>query len=238
MDGIDGHNWNANVIEMVNIPNRESTEKLYRLKTVVFLIQQALAYSGLHGAYVHYRGYDANLFRAFGNCATMTEPSTPQVPVAPVAPDMPASGGSAAGQAFRAELARQGREAGSPVATETPAPPAAKPATPPASGEARAAERRKVNGRARVMVPGAEPVMGKMVDISLTGACVMLDGMFPSKKMCTLEYDIFHAGVRHVFVTPALSVYGVLASGKGFKVGFQFGPVNEAARKSLAVLVQ
>ncbi len=169
----------------------------------------------------------------------MTEPSMPQ------SPELPITGGSAASQAFRAELARQGRDGGVPAAVSTtPAAPAVQaskqptPATQTNTGEARAAERKKVNGRARVLMPGADAAVGKMIDISLTGACVMLEDMFPSKKMCTLEIDIFHAGTRQLFAAPALSVYGVLVSGKGFKVGFQFGPLGEAARKCLAVLVQ
>ncbi len=184
----------------------------------------------------HWRivAHDANPVCLF-DAPTVTEPAAPQVPEVS---EVPATGGSAAGQAFRAELARQGRESGIQPTAETPVPAPAKPVAPSTSGEARAAERKKVNGRARVLVPGSETVMGKMVDISLTGACVMLEDMFPSRKVCTLEYDIFHAGTRHVFVTPAVSVYGVLASGKGFKVGFQFGPIGEAARKSLTALVQ
>ncbi len=146
----------------------------------------------------------------------------------------PPGGGSAAGQAYREELARLGK----PVAlAETPVPSVAKPPSGSPVGEARAVERKKVNGRARVVVPGAQAVTGKMVDISLTGACVMLDDMFPSKQTCVLEFDIFYGGQRHVFSTAAVSVYGVFASGKGFKVGFQFGPYSAATGKSIALLV-
>lgn len=94
-----------------------------------------------------------------------------------------------------------------------------------------------MNGRARVVLPSGEAVTGKMVDLSLTGACVMLDDMLPSRVACVLEFDIFHGGRRHVFNTPAVSVYGVLASGGGFKVGFQFGASSRAASKSIAELV-
>jgi len=146
------------------------------------------------------------------------------------------TGGSAAGQAYREELARQGKPVDSALA-DLSAATAAKPPAPRPVGEARAAERKKVNGRARVVVAGAAAVVGKMVDISLTGACVMLDDMFPSKRACLLEFDIFHDGQRQVFSVSAQSVYGVLASGKGFKVGFQFGPITAAASKSIAALV-
>ncbi len=163
----------------------------------------------------------------------MTEPHKAGMAESAVAPG---TGGSAAGQAYREELARQGKSVESAL-EDLSAATAAKPPAPKPLGEARAAERKKVHGRARIVVAGAGAVMGKMVDISLTGACVMLDDMFPSKKNCVLEFDIFHAGQRHVFSVQALSVYGVLASGKGFKVGFQFGTVTAAAGKSIAALV-
>ncbi len=149
--------------------------------------------------------------------------------------ELPITGGSAASQAYRAELARQGRLHTLTPLPQAPVAVAAKPAVP--TIDARAAERKKVNGRARVLLPTGEAVVGKMVDLSVTGACVMLEEMFPSKKTCTLEIDIFHAGSRHAFSVPAVSVYGVLASGKGFKVGFQFGPVGEPARKTLNALL-
>ena len=79
--------------------------------------------------------------------------------------------------------------------------------------------------------------MGKMLDISVTGACVLMDDMFPSRLGCVMEFDIFHDGRRHLFSTPAVSVYGVLASGKGFKVGFQFGASSQAASKSITELL-
>lgn len=165
----------------------------------------------------------------------MTEPPKASTAESGVAPG---TGGSAAGQAYREELARQGKSVESAL-EDLSAATATKPPAPKPPGEARAAERKKVNGRARVVVAGAGAgaVMGKMVDISLTGACVMLDDMFPSKKNCVLEFDIFHGGQRHLFSVQALSVYGVLASGKGFKVGFQFGSQTAAASKSIAALV-
>jgi PilZ domain len=147
-------------------------------------------------------------------------------------------GGSAAAQAYRQQLTQEGRslDAAAPVAAT--APPAAQAAVQAGSIEARAAERKKVPGRVRVLLSGGTLVVGKMVDISLTGACIMLDDVFPSKRTCTLECDIFYMGTRHLFNAPAVSVYGILVAGKGFKVGFQFGPISEVTRKSIAALVK
>lgn len=80
--------------------------------------------------------------------------------------------------------------------------------------------------------------MGKMLDVSKTGASVMMEDLLPVKKTCTLDVDIFLNGKRYAFSVPALSVYAVLASGKGFKVGFQFGPCTPSASQTLDDLLK
>lgn len=149
---------------------------------------------------------------------------------------VPLAGGSSAGRAYREELARQGRTLGEANAQASTAPqPTAVPAG--QSVEARAAERKKVSGRAHVTFPGSAAVTGKMIDISLTGACILMEDGLPSKRVCALEFDIFHGGKRYAFGAQAVSVYSVLASGKGFKVGFEFGPRGPAAQSAIAALV-
>ena len=132
-------------------------------------------------------------------------------------------GGSESLQAFRAQLAREAEASGKPLAelelpnVATPAPSKAA-----ASKEARTAERKLVSGRARVLLAqGARS--GRMVDISEAGACVLLEDALPARTVCTLECDIFHQGAQRRFSLKAVSIYSVLAGGKGFKVGFQFG---------------
>ncbi len=146
-------------------------------------------------------------------------------------------GGSSAGQAYRAELARAASgsaelEKSSSVGSDDLN---SKPQDRPA--DARVADRKKVSGRARVNVAGGVTAAGKTIDISLTGVCILMDDMLPSKKLCSLEFDIFHVGTRYVFGVQAVSVYSVLVSGKGFKVGFQFGPRGPAAQTAIAALV-
>jgi hypothetical protein len=104
--------------------------------------------------------------------------------------------------------------------------------------DARAAERKKVSGRARVVFAGGNQRAGKMVDLSASGACVLMEDPLPVKQNCTLECDIFQNGVRQVFSVPALTMYGVLASGQGYKVGFQFGQPSAAASSSIATLLK
>jgi hypothetical protein len=104
--------------------------------------------------------------------------------------------------------------------------------------DARAAERRKMSGRARVVFPGGNQRSGKMVDMSVTGACVLMEDPIPVKQSCTLELDIFQSGVRQVFNVSAVTVYGVLASGQGYKVGFHFGKPTAAASNAIAALLK
>ena len=145
-------------------------------------------------------------------------------------------GGSAAAQAYKAQLAAEAAQAGGASSAVDEA---SKPTPTPTGADARTAERKKVSGRARIVFQGgAVSLSGKMIDISVSGACVLLDDMVPVKKVCTLECDIFQNGTRRVFSAPAVSVYGVLASGHGFKVGFQFGPRSSAALKTIADIMR
>lgn len=158
------------------------------------------------------------------------------------APSASFGGGSAAAQAYKAQLAAEAAANASvlggvaPISADDDEP---QPAPMPTGADARTAERKKVSGRARIVLQGGGvSLVGKMVDISVNGACVLLDDMFPVKKVCTFECDIFQNGTRRVFSAPAVSVYGVLASGHGFKVGFQFGPRSSAALKTIADIMR
>lgn len=99
----------------------------------------------------------------------------------------------------------------------------------------RAAERLKVAGRAKAMTGAGILFEGKIVDISKTGVSVLMGDMPPTKKLVTLDCNIFHNGKPHVFQIKALTVYAILSSGR-FKVGFQFEPNNPAAMKVIGQL--
>lgn len=148
---------------------------------------------------------------------------TEELTVPPGVPTAPQANASAAAQAYKAQIALG----------------LAQPASLPTGSDARTALRKKVTGRARIVLQGGRVALsGKMVDISVNGVCVLLDDMVPVKITCTLECDIFQDGVHRVFSTPAVSVYAVLASTFGFKVGFQFGPRSAAAQKTLAEIMR
>ncbi len=148
-------------------------------------------------------------------------------------------GGSPAAQAFKEQLARE--EAAAGMSGERLTPTVTAPGTfqaPPGSRDNRAAERKKVNGRARLILSGALVCNARMVDVSATGACVTVEDLIPGKKVYNLEFDIFHNGRRYVFNVQGVPVYSVLVSGKGYKVGFQFGPRSPEAAKSLGDLIE
>lgn len=148
----------------------------------------------------------------------------------------PDPGANTVGRAYRAELMNENQPIAA-VTADAHGVNSPKPSSPAHRSDARAAQRKRVNGRARVLRNGMQPVAGKMVDISQTGACVILDELPPSKVACVLEFDIFHDGKRYAFSAPAETIYGIYSSGKGFKVGFQFGPCGPQATQCVNALV-
>lgn len=150
------------------------------------------------------------------------------------------SGGSPAAQAFKEQLAKEEAAAGG-VGDERISASVSAPGTfqpPPGNRDARAAERKKVNGRAKLILGSTLVCHARMVDVSTTGACVTVEDLIPGKKVYNLEFDIFHTGRRYLFAVQGVPVYSVLVSGKGYKVGFQFGPRSPEAAKSLGDLME
>lgn len=102
----------------------------------------------------------------------------------------------------------------------------------------RIAERKLVTGRAQITIGSGFSVAGKMIDLSEGGTCVMLDDPVTIKKVCNISCKIYHNGVNHTFSLPAVVAYCVLVSGRGYKVGFQFGPRSPAVAKSIAEVMK
>ena len=100
----------------------------------------------------------------------------------------PHTGGSAAGQALRAEMPKQGIDPESEFAAATAAAQVHPPSTATPPTDARTAVRKKVTGRARLALHGSSVTLsGKMMDISTTGACVLMEDLLPPKKLCQLS---------------------------------------------------
>ena len=136
-------------------------------------------------------------------------------------------GGSAAARAHRAEMGLDSVQQDLTGATAT------KPLE-----EARAAVRRKFSGRVRLTFDVGTPTDAKMIDMSVSGVCLLVEKMVHAKTPCALACNIFHEGKAHIFNVRAVAVYSVLASGKGFKVGFQFGSQDETTAAKIAALMR
>lgn len=147
--------------------------------------------------------------------------------------DLPASeGGSAAARAFKAQLAAESASQLMPLAAAVGAAPRAAAGQP----EPRIAVRKAISGKARVAVVGGAVLTGKVVDISTSGLGVLMDDPMPPKRVCTLGVELLLNGERTVLSVRAVAVYSVLVSGKGYRIGFQFGTLEPAMAQMVARL--
>ena len=105
--------------------------------------------------------------------------------------------------------------------------------------EARAAIRKRFPGKARLSGDqSGRYILGKIFDVSMSGASIIVEDMLPWKKIVNLDIDIFHNGRRFAFSIQSVPVYNVLVSGSGYKFGFQFGPPTPEASKTLGLLME
>lgn len=148
------------------------------------------------------------------------------------------AGGSPAAREFREQLAREG---GAAAHNAEPVRWGVKPAAavePAHTGpEARVHPRKKVNGRAQLTLADGSVVSGKMLDLSLSGASVLLEDRVALKQTYALECAVFAQGKRQVFQVQARAVYAVLVSFEGFRLGFEWTQCSPAAQKTLQGLL-
>lgn len=107
----------------------------------------------------------------------------------------------------------------------------------PGARDARTDARKKFPGKVKIYSQGQVVDSGRLFDISLTGLSVILENILP-KKAYGLEVDIFHDGKRYFFNVQGLPLYNILVSGKGYKIGFQFGPPGAAMPPELGNLME
>lgn len=135
------------------------------------------------------------------------------------------------GASLAAQEALQGQSASAEVGAATPAvdaPPA------PARITPRLAERKVVSGKAQITIGSGFSVGGKLIDLSEGGVCAMLDDPITIKKVCNISCNIFQNGKSYKFSLPSVVAYCVLVSGRGYKVGFQFGPRSPGVAQTIA----
>lgn len=100
--------------------------------------------------------------------------------------------------------------------------------------ERRVFERKTLKGPARVTSPGKSPMIGRMSDISLGGACVISDANIPVKTIFQLEFNILVrktstlAGFRAAAIVTHVSFSN--ADG-GFRVGLQFTSLSDTQKQ-------
>lgn len=144
--------------------------------------------------------------------------------------ESPPEGASLAAKEFQ-----EGQTAGAGVAgggealgSDAAAAPAAARITP------RLAERKVVSGKAQIALGSGFSIGGKLIDLSEGGVCAMLDDPITIKKVCNITCSIFQNGKSYKFSLPSVVAYCVLVSGRGYKVGFQFGPRSPEVTQTIA----
>ncbi len=144
------------------------------------------------------------------------------------------AGGSPAAREFREKQAREGGGAAHNAAPVRWGVKSAVPPQPAHSGpEARVYPRKKVNGRALLTLANGSTVSGKMLDLSHSGASVLLEDRVAVKQSYPLEWAVFADGRRQVFQVQARAVYAVLVSFEGFRLGFEWAQCSPGAQKTI-----
>lgn len=153
------------------------------------------------------------------------------------ASESPPEGASLAAKEFQ-----EGQAASVAVGAAAPgADPAAAPAAKaPAAAKItpRLAERKVVSGKAQIALGSGFSMGGKLIDLSEGGVCAMLDDPITIKKVCNITCSIFQNGKSYKFSLPSVVAYCVLVSGRGYKVGFQFGPRSAEVAQTIADLLK
>jgi c-di-GMP-binding flagellar brake protein YcgR len=104
----------------------------------------------------------------------------------------------------------------------------------------REAVRRTLRSAALVLLPGQPGRVGRTVDVSETGMCVMLpDGMAGGTE-CLVGFELpDKAGARKRYQSRARVVHSVLSNqGDGFKIGMQFLEVPDVTRRALETFIR
>lgn len=104
--------------------------------------------------------------------------------------------------------------------------------------EERAAQRYPCSGRAKILTSGGRSIDGRMFDISMTGASVLMEERVSFDGRCTLTVSVYKGGTLHHFQVRARFVHASLAGQSGFKHGFEFDAPDSSASKALATLTQ
>jgi len=99
------------------------------------------------------------------------------------------------------------------------------------------ATRYPMRGRVQVALPNQTILSGYTLDISVGGICIILQDQIPVGVHFPIRFEMAVKGKIHVVTAQTKSIYGVFASGGGFRVGLGFrenDPHRTELIKSLA----
>lgn len=107
-----------------------------------------------------------------------------------------------------------------------------------AEPDTRIAPRKVLRCRAKVMLNGGRPpLMGRTVDISTSGICLMLDGPLVAGESCVIAFEAPVKGTMRKVMASAKAVYSI-CSGEGFRIGFQFVQLDAATTSIINEIVR
>lgn len=92
--------------------------------------------------------------------------------------------------------------------------------------------RKVMRGRAMLMLDGATPVHAHTQDVGLGGVSLTLVDSVQLEQCGLVSFQIFFAGKLDI-VTTRVEVMHCVCSSDGFKVGLQFGRLEEAAAAAI-----
>jgi hypothetical protein len=88
--------------------------------------------------------------------------------------------------------------------------------------EIQRATRYPLHGRVQLALLNQTILSGHALDISVGGICIILQDQIPIGVVFVIRFEMAVKGKIHVITAQAKSIYGVFASGGGFRVGLGF----------------
>lgn len=79
--------------------------------------------------------------------------------------------------------------------------------------------------------------MGRTVDISISGICIMLDTPLATGESCVIAFEAPVKGAIRKVMVSAKAVYSI-CSGDGFRIGLQFVQLDAASTSIINDIVR
>jgi hypothetical protein len=110
-------------------------------------------------------------------------------------------------------------------------------ASPSTNPQNRQSDRITVTGRAQLCQPQHAPLDARLHDMSMSGFSLFLDFQLRLAQVYHLKLSVFRHGRTFVLEVQALSVYALLVRADGFKHGFEFRSLDEAAEDAIRAIL-